>query len=586
MKRTIIIIDIMLIALAFSQTVYKTGDSRLSPRLLNYQGYLTDTQGNPITGSFVTIFSIYDVSSGGNLKWTENQVLNADKGIFHILLGAGTPIPDSVFTASTNRWLELNVAGIILSPRTQIVSAPYAYTAMYSDTARYARASAPDNDWTFRVTDVSDTTLQMAGQWGIARAGNVLYGNADRTHTNFGVSCTTGTNGQNFEYCTVSGGFRNKARSRYATVAGGYNNTASIEHATVSGGYGNTASYLYATANGLNNTASYLNATVRGGCLNTASNQDATVSGGYYNASGLYATVAGGYYNDASVSCATVGGGCVNDASDQHASVGGGQYNTADTLNATVGGGYENIASGRSAAVGGGYYNTASGQYATVAGGDTNYARGYYATASGGYDNYASDYYATIGGGHNNAASDSLATVSGGYGNVAGVYSATVGGGQYNTADTMYASVAGGYGANATHYGEQACASGYFAVRGDAQTSVYVLRRLNTGELFLDNSTERLTVGNNRRLTFDIMVLAGDNSSPRNSAGYRIYGVIENDGGTTAFIGTPTVTILGEDVAGWDVSVTADDFWDALVIYATGAAVRWRATVRTIELNY
>jgi hypothetical protein len=195
---------------ALSQNL-KIDGSRLSPRLLNYQGYLTDTLGNPITNPSVSMtFSIYDAASSGNQKWSEYQASVAiDKGIFHVLLGSVAAIPDSVFTNSSNRWLELSVAGQTLAPRTQIVSVPYSYTATYSDTALYARNSAPDFDWNYLISDVADTTLQMGGRWGLARAGNVLYGATDSTHVNFGVSCTTGTLGYNEKYCTINGGYGN-----------------------------------------------------------------------------------------------------------------------------------------------------------------------------------------------------------------------------------------------------------------------------------------------------------------------------------------------------------------------------------------
>jgi hypothetical protein len=99
--------------------------------------------------------------------------------------------------------------------------------------------------------------------------------------------------------------------------------------------------------------------------------------------------------------------------------------------------------------------------------------------------------------------------------------------------------------------------------------------------LFLDGSSLRLTLASGRTLTFDILVVARSESGA--SAGYRAYGVIENSGGTTAFIGTPTVTTLGEDVAGWDATVVAHNAYDALVIQVTGAVyatIRWVATVR------
>ena len=88
-------------------------------------------------------------------------------------------------------------------------------------------------------------------------------------------------------------------------------------------------------------------------------------------------------------------------------------------------------------------------------------------------------------------------------------------------------------------------------------------------------------------MTFDILVVARSDGGA--SAGYRVEGVVENVGGATGFIGTPTVTTLGEDVAAWDVAVQADDTNDALVINVTGAAatnIGWVATVRTAEVVY
>ncbi len=62
MSRRIIISLIMTLALGLSQGSLKSqGDARMAPRLLNYQGYLTDTLGNPITNPSLSItFRIYD----------------------------------------------------------------------------------------------------------------------------------------------------------------------------------------------------------------------------------------------------------------------------------------------------------------------------------------------------------------------------------------------------------------------------------------------------------------------------------------------------------------------------------------------
>lgn len=60
--------------------------------------------------------------------------------------------------------------------------------------------------------------------------------------------------------------------------------------------------------------------------------------------------------------------------------------------------------------------------------------------------------------------------------------------------------------------------------------------------------------------------------------------------GTTALVGTPSITPLGADqaAASWRVAVQADDSTGALVFRATGDAttIRWVANVRTVELTF
>lgn len=286
------------------------------------------------------------------------------------------------------------------------------------------------------------------------------------------------------------------------------------------------------------------------------------------------ATIAGGgasgYTNRVTDDYGTVGGGLKNQAGDNAGT-------TSDRLYATVGGGARNTASGFYATVGGGWWNTASYSGATVGGGDSNTASHWYATVGGGAWNTASGYMATVGGGHDNTASGSFATVSGG---------------RVNTASGDYATVPGGAYASATHYGELAYASGNFANPGDAQTSIYVLRNTTTDatqtELFLDGSVERITIADGRTMTFDILVVGRENDNGE-SAGYHIWGVIDNVAGTAAIVGSVNEAVLGEDDTDWDVTVDADDTYDALRIQVQGGSgdsIRWVATVRTAEVAW
>ncbi len=121
-------------------------------------------------------------------------------------------------------------------------------------------SGASDNDWTFNITDTADTTLMTGGRWGIARYGNTLYGNADSTHVNLGVACTTGTSGQNYKYCTVGGGVGNTVSSDYATVAGGYADTAAGDFSFATGNQVRltaTADYTFGFGNNFTTSTSH-----------------------------------------------------------------------------------------------------------------------------------------------------------------------------------------------------------------------------------------------------------------------------------------------------------------------------------------
>jgi hypothetical protein len=305
MKRFIILAG--LIILVFLVLIWIRGTS-LSlaeiPKMINYQGMLTNDSGDPITDTLDLEFKIYNAESNGDLKWSETQTdVPIIDGLFNVILGSVNPIDTLSF--AENYWLEIKVGAQTMLNRLRFTSVGYAYRAERADTADYALSSPSgpgEYTWAFRITDTADTTITTGGRWGIARYGNTLYGNADSTHVNLGVACTTGASGRDHKYCAVGGGMGNAASELSATVGGGRGNTASGDYATVGGGYSNTANDYYATVGGgVNNLAGGSSATVGGGWNDTASGDHATVGGGKANtAGGDYATVTGGYYNTAS----------------------------------------------------------------------------------------------------------------------------------------------------------------------------------------------------------------------------------------------------------------------------------------------
>jgi hypothetical protein len=388
LRRIMSIVFLMALAIGYSQIntgLYSTEDQgRFVPKMMNYQGYLTDTLGVPVNDSLDMDFRIYTAQTGGNNLWQETHTdVPIEQGIFHVLLGSNTAIPDSVFTSNTDRWLQYTVDGQSMSPRTRIASAGYAYMATYSDTAEFARNIASD-EWS-----VIDSVLYTSSQWGIARGGadNGLIGDSIFSHINLGIACTTGLVSQSYKYATISGGYHNTAAHDYATVCGGYSNDAIGRYSGITSGYNNQATGNYSfIGSGDNNEASGYRAVVVGGFASTASANDAFIGGGYSNeAIGNYSTICGGYQNSAQSEGSFIGGGLYNTASYQSSSVSGGHSNTASAPYATIGGGLR---------------NTANGYFTVVAGGDSNYAYSYGSVIAGGHGNRAVAPYSAILGGY------------------------------------------------------------------------------------------------------------------------------------------------------------------------------------------
>ncbi len=103
------------------------------PRILSFQGRLSDTSDAPITASTNLRFAIYSDSTatGGALLWQEVNGVTPDKnGVFSILLGKGTTIPQSLFANNQNLFLGIAVNQTAeLTPRQQLATVAYATNA-------------------------------------------------------------------------------------------------------------------------------------------------------------------------------------------------------------------------------------------------------------------------------------------------------------------------------------------------------------------------------------------------------------------------------------------------------------------------
>lgn len=134
------------------------------PRMINYQGVLTDASGTALSGTFQLTFSVYaDSSQGATALWSEQHAdVSVDGGIFNVILGSIVSIPDGLF-ATDEYWLGVSVeSDPELRPRQRMVSVPYAMRAAVADSAATV-GSAVSGAWVISGNDVYSSVSGNAG---------------------------------------------------------------------------------------------------------------------------------------------------------------------------------------------------------------------------------------------------------------------------------------------------------------------------------------------------------------------------------------------------------------------------------------
>lgn len=117
------------------------------PGLISYQGFLADSNGDPVAdGSYPMDFAIYDSSSGGAVTWAESHSSVAvSGGFFAVMLGSGSCTTGCPLNAATfsgpSRYLQVSAdtgSGMTTFPRQQLAAAPYALQAEQAQVAPWS----------------------------------------------------------------------------------------------------------------------------------------------------------------------------------------------------------------------------------------------------------------------------------------------------------------------------------------------------------------------------------------------------------------------------------------------------------------
>ncbi len=178
-----------------------------------YQGRLADADGNPLTGTYNMIFRLYDVASGGvplwEEQWTGSNGVRVSDGLFNVILGSLTPIPQSVITGHDSLFLGITVGtDDEMTPRVQLGSVPFAVQAL----------TVPDGSVTTeKIADRAVTSAKLNVDNGMSVSGTLTVTN------NIAIGSGSDLGGNNYGRVAFKGSSGSiYLRSAYSGLTGGH----------------------------------------------------------------------------------------------------------------------------------------------------------------------------------------------------------------------------------------------------------------------------------------------------------------------------------------------------------------------------
>lgn len=162
---TLVMIGILLWTQSVGAVPFRA-ESAVSTGTIAYQGRLADSSGNPLTQTLNMSFRLYKAASGGAPLWTEQWTgsngVQVSDGLFNVMLGSLTPIPQSVITDNSTLFLGITVGtDDEMSPRVQLGSVPFAMQALTVPDGSITAAKLA-GDVSLTPPDGSITTAKIA----------------------------------------------------------------------------------------------------------------------------------------------------------------------------------------------------------------------------------------------------------------------------------------------------------------------------------------------------------------------------------------------------------------------------------------
>ncbi|MBX7244517.1 MAG: hypothetical protein K1X53_03405 [Candidatus Sumerlaeaceae bacterium] len=137
--RRLIVLSLLLSALS----------AHAAPGLINYQAKLTDSNGLPLNSTVNITFTFWDAATSGTQLgggFSDTDSVTPANGVCSTNIGddPSNPVPASVF-ASDSVWLNVNVGGNDVTPRTRIAASGYALNAVSLFGSAYAITEVTNN---------------------------------------------------------------------------------------------------------------------------------------------------------------------------------------------------------------------------------------------------------------------------------------------------------------------------------------------------------------------------------------------------------------------------------------------------------
>lgn len=98
------------------------------PYTMNYQGYVTDAAGRPLSGSHNLRFWFYTAASLGAMAWgpEAHNGIQIERGLFQVVLGGNVRIDPVIFASAL--YLQVEVDGVTLTTRQPVRPSAYAFS--------------------------------------------------------------------------------------------------------------------------------------------------------------------------------------------------------------------------------------------------------------------------------------------------------------------------------------------------------------------------------------------------------------------------------------------------------------------------